>query len=317
MYTYRYDFCFDIHHYTQSICSDQECDEVENAITHPIRSRFFSFAFDCDAANKPFEPCDVNLSRTPSLTKKERFDIQHTIPETKAQQKGREQAGLSDSDVAHLLRCICCDAKWTTRKTARQKSAHIRTCSKKHNIRTNVLDLLMHKELAKQALEKIARSHSQSRNPLAEEKVSAQPFEPRTLLEEAVAEPSKKRRRRREDVATIKNVSESHDLINNRAKVFLAAPAVAIYRSNSSTAPSSTGPTSASVTDKERDSSGALHMLPPATQSFAPSRLQSRIQIMPHGYNTLESDAPPSTQPFGISKLTAAKSRCTYEAVGQ
>ena len=164
-----------------------------------------------------------------------------------------------------------------------------------------MVELLVRKELERQNQIK-RQTDSQSIDP------STGAAEPQTLLAETVGEPSRKRKRQH-TITTVKSVPETHDLIYNRAKMFLAAPAAVNPQFNNV-------PDAGLSMNSRREEHGNLAP-PPSTQLFAPSKLSSLIRHPSHGIDRdTATDMPLSTQPFGMSRFGLARAHSIYEAGG-
>lgn len=107
----------------------------------------------------------------------------------------------SASDVAKILRCVCCNVQWTTRKSGVQKMVHIQSCAKKHALDGETINLLIQKEISPE-----------------------KPLVKKTLLEDVLvdAAPKQKVKRRKKEEGSLKTVSTSRDSILARAQGVLS-----------------------------------------------------------------------------------------------
>jgi hypothetical protein len=55
---------------------------------------------------------------------------------------------VSESAMSLLERCVCCEARWTTKRTVAQKLDHIEACAKKRVYATETVSILLRKELS-------------------------------------------------------------------------------------------------------------------------------------------------------------------------
>lgn len=118
---------------------------------------------------------------------------------------------VSESAVSRLQKCVCCDARWTTRKTVAQKLIHIQSCSKKRCYTSEAVSILIGKEL----------------NTVAETKIEETPATSNTHMEDVVKDslPRKKGKKKGSTVQVYN--SETRETILKRARAILG-PAVNI-----------------------------------------------------------------------------------------
>ena len=111
-------------------------------------------------------------------------------------------------DIANLLKCVCCDLAWTTRKTAVQKIKHIQSCGKKNNWTPDTVRDLIIKELGGTVQQT--------------DEAETQPA-PTTLLTEVTKEdvPPKKTRKKQPPVETVKSLATTRNDILARARLLL------------------------------------------------------------------------------------------------
>ncbi|KAL0067570.1 hypothetical protein AAF712_005285 [Marasmius tenuissimus] len=116
---------------------------------------------------------------------------------------------LSDAELAQLLKCVACDVRWTVRKSASQKVAHIQSCAKKSGLTDETVLTLIRDELAQTPIA-----------PLDKGKGKAPPeTQPTTILAEIVQDAAPKKRARRQDVAaTVRSLGETRSAILDRAQ---------------------------------------------------------------------------------------------------
>lgn len=75
-------------------------------------------------------------------------DVADKSKTSRSRQKARLSAiNVSESAISQLERCICCETRWTVRKTVPQKLNHIEACSKKRSYSSETVSILIRKEL--------------------------------------------------------------------------------------------------------------------------------------------------------------------------
>ncbi|GBE79527.1 hypothetical protein SCP_0207270 [Sparassis crispa] len=201
------------------------------------------------------------------------------------------------SDLARLLKCVCCDLSWTARKTAPQKMKHIQLCAKKNALTHETVIILIRKELEVAPPPGTAQTNSKS--ACSKEQDNA-----RTLLEDVlVADGAKKKKRRVQVVGTVQSLQDTRGQILDRARRLIgdATPAtgdaVALRQHHEPSArsmPPATQVFGASGLASGQDASAAQvpGLAFPPTQVFAPSK-----------FVEVEDDMPPATQGFGKRAL--------------
>lgn len=219
-----------------------------------------------------------------------------SIPSRLSQAGTRVFSDIPDRDLAKVLKCVCCNLAWTTRKSVAQKVKHIQTCSKKHKLDTETVRTLLLSEIANNPDPK-----SKGKDiPINEEREEA----PRTLLEDAVVNDTtgKKKGRRPPVVETVKNVADTRSDIIARARLLLNDK-------------DHHGDNLGDDPKPRRPDHEAEPALPPSTQPFgdsalahmfqarAPSRPPSPTQAYVPTSTARHSSPPPLTQPFGESTL--------------
>jgi hypothetical protein len=203
---------------------------------------------------------------------------------------------FTDSQLASLSKCVCCDIKWTTRKTRVQKIAHIGKCSRKQSLSPDVVERLVRQEFA--------RAVAQSAG--GKTKASDKPSEPTTHLEDIVDRAKAKKRGGRpagNRPTTIQNPTDSRLGILDRARNLLDKEPIHNF---------DTRPAERSAQEKLNDICGrpTSQPCPSSTQSLGRSTLNQRLPIPRTHINTWGptfdediDDAPPATQAFEPSRL--------------
>ena len=118
--------------------------------------------------------------------------------------KGLKQKRLLlTSDVAKVLRCVCCNVQWTARKSGAQKMIHIRSCAKKHAFDSETVNLLIQKQICPE-----------------------ESFVKKTLFENVLVDAAPKQKvKRRKKEGSLKTVSTSRASILARAQGILSTSA--------------------------------------------------------------------------------------------
>lgn len=156
------------------------------------------------------------------------------------------------SDVAKILRCVCCNVQWTARKSGAQKMTHIQSCAKKHGFDSETINLLIQKQISPE-----------------------EPILKKTLFENVLvdAAPKQKVKRRKQEEGSLKTVSTSRASILARAQGILStSPDNCKYQNASSSASSTQG-----------------HNELPSTQAFGSSGL---AQMQNFESNAFSLDGP-------------------------
>ncbi|KAF5322285.1 hypothetical protein D9619_000808 [Psilocybe cf. subviscida] len=125
------------------------------------------------------------------------------------------------SDLDKILRCISCDAEWTTRKSSVQKLNHIRTCAKKHYLDKETVNVLVQQAVAKYTPPVPGKGKGK-------EVLPKEPLTKATFYEEVLGDAAPKKRTKRQVAQTsLTNVSANRDDILARAQnVLKAAPSM-------------------------------------------------------------------------------------------
>jgi hypothetical protein len=112
---------------------------------------------------------------------------------------------LPDPQLSRLSKCIGCGLEWTSRKTAKQKRAHIKQCAKKNALTNDTVRILIQKEIA---------IVSPSQN------TAASPSET-TLMDSVVPTAPVKKSKRQQVLPTVRSLPETRDGILGRARDIL------------------------------------------------------------------------------------------------
>ncbi|EIN10325.1 hypothetical protein PUNSTDRAFT_142372 [Punctularia strigosozonata HHB-11173 SS5] len=206
---------------------------------------------------------------------------------------------IREADLKRLAACVSCQARWTIRKTPREKAKHIRACAKKNGLTDVTVNILVQQALSSSSS---SSSSSSASSPKGKEPDQAAPADPKTYLEELAGEPKRKGGKRAAVQTTVQAPAAVSATIARRAAALLG-----------------TGP-AACPSDSNRDTAGP----PPPTQAFGASSLaqrNARPDRRANGARLWDADAdaaepvpPPATQAFGRSKLGSVFSRTSSNA---
>ncbi|KAF9268118.1 hypothetical protein L218DRAFT_1073469 [Marasmius fiardii PR-910] len=232
----------------------------------------FSFNFHSRSkqVSRPFSTSVSVTNSIPSIPNP--TNDSKSISKRKASRNGpRFSDDFSDEELARLLRCVACDIRWTVRKTASQKVAHIQSCSKKKGFTEDTVRQLIRKELVVTPL-----------NPSDKGKRKASPdseAQPKTILAEIVQDAAPKKRTKRQDVVmTIKSLGETRAAILDKAQTVFAQSSSTFRALHSSEYISHT--------------EGSSGIPPPSTPEFGSSHLARTTgskQPMFHSFTTPEN----------------------------
>ncbi|KAJ7590822.1 hypothetical protein C8J56DRAFT_543922 [Mycena floridula] len=173
---------------------------------------------------------------------------------------------ISDAQLNLLGKCISCDIKWTTRKGASQKRAHIKSCSKKRAFSNDTLRLLIRREIDAAPVLTLDKGKGKLKAP-EEPAIPASVFD--TVVNEAAP---KKRAKRKEVVETVKEPTTRRESILAKAKGILGHEGQSTEMpATQSFGQSGLGRAKKSIMfgDSEEDSDQEV---PPSTRAFIPSK---------------------------------------------
>ena len=268
--------------------SDDELDET----TSRMRSQLNRFAFS--------KLTPTPLSRTPSLAScrpptPPADKIRHA-DKTSRTKDTTALVGFSERQLVPLRKCVSCNIAWTTRKTAVQKMSHIRTCARKMKIMDETLKDLISKELDSLPPEDVPKTKGKRKKAQLSEDTP-----PKTLLDDVVGDPQVTRVRKRQVTASssVKDVTETRDVILDKARQLLHQSLDTVPRENALRPPPQT-----QAFGESRLKNTLIHISteiqgPPPTQAFGESSLANRFSARP----SLFSAEPPATQAFAPSRL--------------
>ncbi|EGN93008.1 hypothetical protein SERLA73DRAFT_156596 [Serpula lacrymans var. lacrymans S7.3] len=120
---------------------------------------------------------------------------------------------FSNAEIGRLKKCISCDARWTTRKSANQKMAHMQSCTKKNALSDTTVRALIQKEVDAASDDDISKK--------GKAKASEQDDTTTTYLEKLVNGVSSKKGRRPTVLETVKTLPETRGDILARARAVL------------------------------------------------------------------------------------------------
>ncbi|SJL01808.1 uncharacterized protein ARMOST_05132 [Armillaria ostoyae] len=265
--------------YTLSILNDSAIfnDSLENEEDGEPGLNLARFAF----AAKP-------TRKVSSSTVTSRAESVEALPNHVASKKplraDRFAEDFTDAQLGGLLKCVCCNISWTTRKTAAQKMKHVQSCAKKNHFTDSAV-----RARIRQALENV---NPDDVAPKGKGKAKGQDSSvPETYFHDVVHDAEPKRRTKRVDVlGTVKTLADTRDAILQKAEAIIGHSASSTVH----------------LLLSEEDDHGIV-----ATQRFGPSTLAERMASndSPILDDLLHSDSDaesyPATQTFGPSKFSA------------
>ncbi|KAF9451645.1 hypothetical protein P691DRAFT_772947 [Macrolepiota fuliginosa MF-IS2] len=217
---------------------------------------FSQFAFQSTSTRSTSRSVSAVATQTRSLSSSSSAEKTKTSRDRRKTHLG--EINISTSAMSRLEKCVCCDARWTTRKTVSQKLSHIRTCSRKKSYSSETVSILVRKELKITVESRTEKTETISN----------------THLEDVVQDslPRKKRRQERGGSTVQEYSGAKRENILKRARAILGSPLnLDENRSGVLDFPVSTQavrPFEFRTTDIEPSS---------PTQSFLPSKLQQAI----------------------------------------
>ncbi|GAV98964.1 protein [Lentinula edodes] len=116
--------------------------------------------------------------------------------------------------ISRLLMCVCCNLKWTTRKSMSQKLTHFKTCAKKHGVQDDTLvDLIRKGIINLPAVQPKGKGTS----------IVVDDASPKTFFDEVMHDAAPKKRTRRQEVkSTVKDIAEMRNAILLKARAIVA-----------------------------------------------------------------------------------------------
>ncbi|KAF4604990.1 hypothetical protein EYR40_003773 [Pleurotus pulmonarius] len=230
-----------------------------------------------------------------------------------ASMKSPLETQFTDSQLSLILVCVCCELKWTTRKSSPQKLAHIKSCAKKKAYTDETVCSLM-----AAALSKVPPKESDP--PKVDESEKAAPT--KTYLEGVLHDATKKKGRRVKVTETVRSVVETRSDILCKAQAVLGRHSKQRVddelEANDSTKAPRAGPSNSkplvrkdtetqTISDDEPDEADTTDAFP-ATQAFAASKFATatRTTSLFHLADQDDSDESDISEPepqFAPSKL--------------
>ncbi|KAJ3932266.1 MAG: hypothetical protein NXY57DRAFT_130251 [Lentinula lateritia] len=116
--------------------------------------------------------------------------------------------------ISRLLMCVCCNLKWTTRKSVSQKLTHFKTCAKKHGVQDDTLVKLIRQGLMNSpAVQPKGKGTS----------IVVDDASPKTFFDEVMHDAAPKKRTKRQEVkSTVKDIEEMRNAILLKARAIVA-----------------------------------------------------------------------------------------------
>jgi len=141
------------------------------------------------------------------------------VLEPKTKPKKRIRANFFEDDlpsdhVAKLTKCVSCDAQWTTRKSASQKTKHIQSCARKKGFTSDTIRVALLNEVERMKANTVNRSGRKDKEPCPSEN---------TLLENTVNAVAMGKKARHRAKKTVESIAVTRDIILDRAKQILTS----------------------------------------------------------------------------------------------
>lgn len=268
-------------------------DEGENTKINLIR-----FAY-------PGSTSSVKVTGSKPRTSRQDYNsipVAESKPPPKKKLLHRFAEDFSESELNKLTKCVSCEVRWTSRKTATQKMLHVQACAKKKLLLDATVRILIRKAIdASFTVDTVpskATGKAKAENPA--------PVDPKTFLEELVADSARRKKGRRADIKeSVQSVVQTRGDILNRARTVLGASSMPDDR-GFWVQTQAIGIRNLDVDDEVIAS----------TQRFGVSALAQRYQVAtplfssksPIDDEESDLDVPPATQTFAPSKLSSARS---------
>lgn len=119
---------------------------------------------------------------------------------------------LPSDHVAKLTKCVSCGARWTTRKSASQKTKHIQSCARKKGFTPDTIRIALSKEVENVKANTMNKSGGQDKESNPSEN---------TLLGNTVKAEAKGKKPRHRAQKTVENITVTRNSILDRAKQIL------------------------------------------------------------------------------------------------
>ncbi|KAF5388449.1 hypothetical protein D9615_000533 [Tricholomella constricta] len=183
--------------------SDPQTDEEADAKINLARFAYLGTTSSAKApANAP------GLSRQASSV----HCVTEPKPPPKKKLANRFADDFSDFDLSMLTKCVSCEVRWTARKTATQKILHVQACAKKKFLSDATVRILIRKEI--DSVDTLQSKGKAKASPIIPD--------PKTFLEEVVAESAPKKKGRRLGASeTVQSITQTRDLILDRARAVI------------------------------------------------------------------------------------------------
>ncbi|KAK0468176.1 uncharacterized protein EV420DRAFT_450704 [Desarmillaria tabescens] len=284
-----------------------------------------SAIFNDSLANEDGDEPGLNLARfaftappmrkASSSTVTSRADSVEPILKPAATKKSlradRFAGDFTDAQLGSLLKCVCCNISWTTRKSAAQKMKHVQSCAKKNHFTDSAV-----RERIRQALESTDLEDVPTKG---KGKAKGQdPSVPETYFHDIVHDAGPRKRTKRVDVpGTVKTLVDTRDAILQKAEAIIgqsASSKVHLLLSEENDREIMATQHFGRSAFAERMASDDLPMQHdplhpgsdaepyPATQAFGPSKFGVE-PATPTPPSPSIDEAFPATQPFAPSKL--------------
>ncbi|KAJ3893987.1 hypothetical protein GG344DRAFT_74477 [Lentinula edodes] len=174
--------------------------------------RLARYAHTSARANKPkTNPSHSARAMSTSSGSSRSAIVKKITAQTLVQQLSDE---FNADSISRLLMCVCCNLKWTTRKSVSQKLTHFKTCAKKHGVQDDTLVELIRKGLIDSpAVQPKGKGTS----------IVVDDASPKTFFDEVMHDAAPKKRTRRQEVkSTVKDIAEMRNAILLKARAIVA-----------------------------------------------------------------------------------------------
>lgn len=157
------------------------------------------------------------LPRKPLLPtgSKARNEVKVSRPGVSTERKQVSTSSSWELELPKLLKCVCCSFQWTTKKTARQKKAHLEKCAKKHGIAQDTLQHLVCSASTSALQASLVPSTDVGRTQVHDENI--------TLMNSIVPSEPSRQGKRKQAITTVKSLQETRQAILGKARTILSS----------------------------------------------------------------------------------------------
>ncbi|KAG7449050.1 uncharacterized protein BT62DRAFT_1073586 [Guyanagaster necrorhizus] len=282
-------------------------DSLENEDDDELGLNLARFAF-------PAQPTRKASSSTVTSRTESADVISKPVAPKQPHRTDRFSEDFTDVQLGGLLKCICCNISWTTRKSAAQKMKHVQSCAKKNSfsdsaVRTRIRQALESVDPKDLATKGRGRAKSQDATV------------PETFFRDVVHDVGPRKRTKRVDVlGTVKALVDTRDAILQKAETIIGHSAsssthLLLSDANGHGIAATQDPGRSVLPERMAYDNSPLLWNPlhsdgdadlyPATQAFGPSKFGAEpASSTPSTLPSPTVDEPfPATQAFAPSKL--------------